>query len=163
MRGWVHAPAQNIEAVFEQRFEKRMAELLEQVDGEKAQARQEVQAAQEQVARMAESYKSLNEAFKQLKTDDNLVRVADLRMACSQLETKLRQRTEEVEALMPLKYHVEATEKGVRRVLWCGSVMVPLWFCCGSVVGARLKKHVLSCRADVLGLWGRVLTWCLIR
>jgi hypothetical protein len=57
--------------VYNERFEKRMAEVYAEADRRVQEARKEAEAANEQTEKMANSLKSLNNAFKTMRADDN--------------------------------------------------------------------------------------------
>ena len=68
------ARLQRLEEVYNERFEKRMEEVYAEADRRVADARREADAATEQAEKLAGSLKSLNNAFKAMRADDNQAR-----------------------------------------------------------------------------------------
>lgn len=63
---------------FEEQFQARMADMEEQTDKMRQQAQADVQEANEQVERMGETLRTLNAAFRQMRSDDKSVRRAEV-------------------------------------------------------------------------------------
>eukprot|EP01029_Cantina_marsupialis_P000588 TRINITY_DN10421_c0_g1_i1.p1 TRINITY_DN10421_c0_g1~~TRINITY_DN10421_c0_g1_i1.p1 ORF type:complete len:1469 (+),score=337.82 TRINITY_DN10421_c0_g1_i1:120-4526(+) len=82
--------------------DENIAKLQTHHEKEMNALKEEVQSAQQETAKMSETLRTLNGIFKQMRSDTNAVRQADLRDTCTKLEQELSERNAELSHLRPL-------------------------------------------------------------
>ena len=117
MRAEMQVHESKMEQLFQQKLESATAKLTAERDDAESYATD----ARAQVSRLQDALSTLNSIYKQLREDNDTVRVADLRDACSRLETRLKERDAQVTMLNKIRSELRHANMLVRtyvHVLW---------------------------------------------
>ena len=110
MRAEMEVHESKMETLFQQKLEECTARL----SAERDDARSYADDARAQVVRLQDALKTLNSIYKQLREDNDTVRVADLRDACTRLETRLKERDAQVTMLNKIRSELRHSNMLVR-------------------------------------------------
>ena len=99
MREEMEVHETKMETLFQKKLETATAKLSAERDDAEAYA----EDARAQVGRLQDALTTLNGIYKQLRDDNDTVRVADLRDACARLETRLKERDAQVTMLNKIR------------------------------------------------------------